>query len=178
MQPIAPHASLRPSRLRHPRLPLPGWRPAGTVLAWCVLCTAAAAPLLAQGRAQPTPAGEWRQFDDRKGDLRSIVRLELRDGEVVGTIVKAFLRPGEPDNPTCQKCPGEFAGKAIEGLRFMWGVKGAGTAWDGGRILDPESGRVYRVRLRLLEEGQTLEVRGYLGAPVFGRTQRWTRAVP
>lgn len=130
----------------------------------------------AQTAAPATPIGEWQQFDDRKGDLRSIIRIELASGELSGTIVKAVLRPGEPPNPTCEKCPGEFKDKPIEGLRFMWGLTGDGRSWDGGRILDPEDGKIYRVKLRLSEDGRTLEVRGYLGISLFGRSQRWTRA--
>lgn len=130
----------------------------------------------AQTEAPATPVGEWQQFDDRKGDLRSIIRIELAGGQLSGTIVKAVLRPNEPPNPTCEKCPGEFKDKPVEGLRFMWGLTGDGRSWDGGRILDPEDGKIYRVKLRLSEDGRTLEVRGYLGISLFGRSQRWTRA--
>lgn len=140
------------------------------------LLAAAVAGLSAQAAFPPTPVGEWQQFDDRKGDLRSIIRIDLAGGELTGTIVKAMLRPGEPPNPTCEKCPGAFKDQPIEGLRFMWGLTGTGRSWDGGRILDPEDGKTYRVKLRLSEDGRTLEVRGYVGVSLFGRTQRWTRA--
>jgi uncharacterized protein (DUF2147 family) len=123
-----------------------------------------------------SPVGTWNQYDDKKGDLRSVIRIEVDGGELVGTIVKAVLRPGEPADPTCDKCPGEFKGRPIEGLRFMWGLKGKGREWDGGHVLDPDEGKVYRVKLELSEDGRTLEVRGYIGFSMFGRSQRWTRA--
>jgi uncharacterized protein (DUF2147 family) len=126
--------------------------------------------------AQQTPIGTWQQFDDRQGDLRSIIRIEAVDGELVGTIVKTFLRPGEPDNPVCDRCPGEFKDKPIVGLRFLWGLKGQGRAWDGGRVLDPDDGKIYRVKLRLSDDGQRLDVRGFIGISLLGRTQRWVRA--
>ncbi len=141
-----------------------------------VLAAPAGSGASAQVAAPATPVGEWQQFDDRKGDLRSIIRIDEGNGQLTGTIVRAVLRPGEPPNPTCEKCPGEFKDRPIEGLRFMWGLTGEGRSWDGGRILDPEDGKIYRVKLRLSEDGRTLEVRGYIGVSLFGRTQRWTRA--
>jgi hypothetical protein len=126
--------------------------------------------------AQSTPIGTWRQFDDRKGDLRSIIRIDVEGGQLVGSIVRTFLRPGEPENPVCDKCPGEFKDKAIVGLRFLWGLKGTGRAWDGGRVLDPDDGKIYRVKVRLSEDGKTLDVRGYIGISLLGRTQKWLRA--
>jgi len=60
----------------------------------------------------------------------------------------------------------------------MWGLKGAGRQYDGGRILDPENGKIYRVKLSLSEDGQRLDVRGYVGFSLLGRTQRWVRAEP
>lgn len=128
------------------------------------------------GAANDSPVGTWNQFDDKKGDLRSVIKIEQAGGELVGTIVKAVLRPGEPTEPKCDKCPGEFKDKPIEGLRFMWGLKGQGRQWDGGQVLDPDEGKIYRVKVKLSEDGRTLEVRGYIGVSMFGRTQRWQRA--
>lgn len=123
-----------------------------------------------------TPAGTWNQYDDKKGDLRSVIRIDLVGQELTATIVKAVLRPGEPQHPTCEKCPGEFKDKPVEGLTFMWGLTGDGREWGGGQVLDPEDGKIYRVKLKLSPDGRTLEVRGYVGVSLFGRTQRWTRA--
>ena len=127
--------------------------------------------------AQQTPVGRWKQFDDRQGDLRSIIRIDLVGDQLVGSIVQTFLRPGEPADPVCDKCPGDFKDRPIVGLRFMWGLTGRGRAWDGGRVLDPDDGRIYKVKLRLSEDGRTLDVRGYVGISLLGRTQRWIRDV-
>ena len=128
--------------------------------------------------ADNTPVGTWRQYDDRKGDLRSVIQIEQVGNELAGTIRKTFLRPGEPDPPTCEKCPGEFKDKPIVGLRFLWGLTGAGREWGGGRVLDPDDGKIYRVKLTLSDDGKTLEVRGYIGISMFGRSQKWVRAEP
>ena len=45
--------------------------------------------------------------------------------------------------------------------------------WDGGEILDPNNGKTYRARLKPLEGGELLQMRGYLGP--FYRTQVWQR---
>jgi uncharacterized protein (DUF2147 family) len=47
--------------------------------------------------------------------------------------------------------------------------------WDGGKILDPEDGKNYSVRLTPIEGGKKMEIRGYLGTPLIGRTQVWIR---
>jgi uncharacterized protein (DUF2147 family) len=130
-------------------------------------------PAFAQGAA--TPVGLWQTYDDKKGDLRSTIRIEQQGGELVGTIVETFLRPGEPAHPTCERCSGEFKDKPIVGLRFMWGLTGSGRQFDGGRVLDPEDGKIYRVKITLSPDGQRLDVRGYVGVSMFGRTQTWKR---
>jgi uncharacterized protein (DUF2147 family) len=122
-----------------------------------------------------TPVGTWQQFDDRKGDLRSIIKVEQVGDELVGTIVEVFRRADDPPELKCVKCPGEFKDKPIVGLRFLWGLKGAGGEWEGGRVLDPDEGKIYRVKVKLTPDGNTLEVRGYIGFSLLGRTQRWKR---
>jgi len=142
---------------------------------WVVALAFAAgvAPVL---RADGTPVGLWQQRDDRKGDIRSVIRIDRVGDELVGTVVQAFPRPGEPTDMKCIKCSGDFKDKPIVGLRFMWGLKGEGRGWDGGRVLDPEDGKIYRVKLKLSEDGRTLEVRGYIGFAMLGRSQTWQRA--
>ena len=51
---------------------------------------------------------------------------------------------------------------------------GDGKTWTDGRVYDPESGKTYQGRITL-EQEDTLKLRGFVGAPVFGRTSTWTR---
>jgi uncharacterized protein (DUF2147 family) len=47
--------------------------------------------------------------------------------------------------------------------------------WEGGKILDPENGTEYSLRLTPIEGGAKLQVRGFLGFSLLGRTQTWVR---
>ena len=75
-----------------------------------------------------------------------------------------------------RSCEGERKGKPVLGMTILWGVKPDGSDWSGGNILQPRTGRAYSVKLHLEDRGQKLEVRGYIGSPLFGETQIWTRA--
>lgn len=137
----------------------------------------AAALALASGlaAAQATPVGLWKTIDDETGKEKSLVRVTEDKGVFSGRIEKLLM---PPSNPNCVKCEDERKGQPLEGLTILRNIKAgdeAGT-WGGGDILDPKNGKVYKVRLKTLEGGKKLEVRGYVGAPVFGRSQTWQRA--
>lgn len=119
-----------------------------------------------------TPDGIWTSIDDKTGQKRVIVHLSVSGDTLTGTIVKVFPQPG--DTGICSKCPGRFKDKPIPGLKFVWGLKNQGKGvWDGGHILDPKNGKIYRAKMTL--EGDKLYVRGYIGISVLGRTQVWVR---
>ena len=63
--------------------------------------------------------------------------------------------------------------------RFYTGLRPAesGESWSGGRIYDPTSGRQYRAAASL-DGRDRLQVRGYLGIRLLGRTTVWTRVQP
>lgn len=119
--------------------------------------------------------GFWRTIDDSTGEPRSVVAIMERDGALTGRIVELIDPPVE--NPICDQCPGDKRNAPVEGLEILWGFEGSRRSgeWTGGELLDPENGRVYRGRLRLLNDGERLEVRGFIGAALFGRSQIWER---
>lgn len=124
-------------------------------------------PLLAASQA---PIGNWVTIDDKTGAKRSLVTITDSGGVLNGVIDKIYSQPG--NTGICKNCPGEFKGKKIVGLQFMWGLKKEGdNEWSGGSILDPKSGKVYRAKLTV--EGDKLLVRGYVGISLLGRTQIW-----
>ena len=129
----------------------------------CIAATAA--------HAQNTPVGLWKTVDDHTGQEKSLVRISESAGVVSGRIEK-LLHPSGP-NPLCEKCRDDRRGKPVVGLSVIDAVRQDGDVWDGGRILDPGNGKIYAVRLRPVDGGKRLEVRGYIGP--FFRTQFWSR---
>ncbi len=106
------------------------------------------------------------------------MQITEENGVLHGKIIKLFPRKDRPPNPTCEKCEGDKKNQPILGLEFLWGLKkSSDTKWEGGEILDPESGSVYSSKAELIENGNKLKVRGFLGISILGRTQVWERAV-
>lgn len=140
---------------------------------WKVLCGfVMAVSYLPLALAAASPAGTWTTIDDKTGQKRAVVNISVSGGTLSGTIVKVYPQPG--DTGICHNCPGAFKGKKIQGLRFVWGLKDKGNGvWDGGSILDPKTGKIYRAKMTL--EGNKLYVRGYVGVSMLGRTQTWVK---
>ncbi|WP_338845807.1 DUF2147 domain-containing protein [Massilia sp. W12] len=131
------------------------------------------APALAN---DASPVGLWKTIDDKSGKPRSLVRITESNGVLSGKIEKLFKEPGEDANPKCDKCEDDRKDQPIIGMVFMKGLKKDGEEYNGGEILDPNNGKVYRSKISLSDGGKKLNVRGYVGAPMFGRTQVWVRA--
>lgn len=131
------------------------------------------APLLAL--AQATPVGLWKTIDDDGKTAKSLVRISEQGGALVGSIDK-LLDPKTAPDSKCDKCSDDRKDQPVQGLQIIRGVKAeADGVWGGGEILDPNNGKTYKTRLKPVDGGKKLEVRGYIGAPLFGRTQTWVR---
>lgn len=140
---------------------------------------AAVAALLVSGAAyaQASPVGLWKTIDDKNKVEKSLVRITESNGVVSGKVEK-ILDPAAKPDAVCDECAGELKGKPIVGLTIISGArKNAETPdqWDGGTILDPANGKTYKLRLKPAGDNKTLEVRGYIGTPMFGRSQTWHR---
>ena len=122
-----------------------------------------------------TPVGQWHTVDDKTGEVKSLVVIEEQGGVLRGRVTQ-FLRKDADPAARCDKCSDDRKGQAILGMEIIRGVKkSAGNDyWDGGEILDPEEGKLYRVRLTPVEGGAKLQVRGFLGP--FWRNQLWVKA--
>ena len=125
--------------------------------------------------AQASPAGTWKTIDDETKQEKSIVRITDNGGVLTGKIEK--LTDPAKQEATCDKCSDARKDQKIIGMTIIEGVKKAAGEeyWDGGSILDPNNGTVYKVRLTPADGGKKLDVRGYIGAPLLGRTQTWIR---
>jgi len=126
--------------------------------------------------AQATPAGLWKTIDDDGKTEKSLVRITDAGGVVTGKVEKIF----DPAKATakCDKCEGELKDQPVVGMTIISGVKQdpeETNLWNGGQIVDPNNGKTYKVRLKPIEGGKKLEVRGYIGTPFLGRTQTWIR---
>jgi uncharacterized protein (DUF2147 family) len=125
--------------------------------------------------AEPTAVGLWEQVDENSGKPESWFKITERNGVYEGAVVKIFFKPGEDENWICDKCEGADKGKPVLGLTLIKGMRRNGLSYENGTIMDPRDGSVYRALMRLSPDGQKLEMRGYLGISLFGRSQVWNR---
>ncbi|MBS0569525.1 MAG: DUF2147 domain-containing protein [Proteobacteria bacterium] len=142
------------------------------LIAFFLLATAA--PACAQ-MPNSSPVGTWQSFDDDTHAPKALVNIADHGGVLSGRIVKLFTAPGEDPDPRCTDCPGERHNQPVLGMTILWNFHRDGDAWSGGEVLDPESGDVYRATLRLEDGGARLDVHGYIGIPLLGRSQVWSR---
>ena len=124
--------------------------------------------------AQATPVGLWKTIDDETKQEKSLVRISEAGGTLTGKVEK-IADPAKQDSK-CDKCSDERKDKPVLGMTIVRNAKQSADdkdIWDGGEILDPNNGKVYRLRLKPLDGGKGLEVRGYIG--LFFRNQTWLR---
>jgi uncharacterized protein (DUF2147 family) len=140
-----------------------------TLIAGLLLAAAGAA------MAQATPAGLWKTIDDDTKAEKSLVRITDAGGVYTGKVEK--ILSDKPD-AKCSECTDERKDKPVQGMVILRDIKqdpADKTLWVGGDILDPNNGKVYKVRIKPVDGGKKLEVRGYIGTPMLGRTQTWLR---
>jgi len=126
--------------------------------------------------AQATPAGLWKTIDDETKLEKSFVRVSETGGVFTGKVEK-IVDPAKQDSK-CDKCSDERKDQPVLGMTIVRNVKQNTDdtgLWDGGDILDPNNGKVYKVRMRPVDGGKKLEVRGFIGVALLGRTQTWIR---
>ena len=141
-----------------------------------VVATLVAAPLLAFAShvLAASPVGTWVTIDDATKKPKSVVQISEAGGVLSGKVIKV-LQSDKGPNPVCEACTGADKNKPIEGLTIVKGVKKNGNAYDGGTIMDPKSGKVYSVKMTPSADGKTMQVRGFMGVSLLGRTQVWQR---
>lgn len=138
------------------------------------LAASLAAPL-ARAQNAASPVGLWKTIDDASGKPTALIRITESGGELQGKIEKLFRTPEEDQNPKCVQCSGARKDQPIIGMTIVSGLHKDGDEYDGGEILDPKNGKVYKSKMSVREGGKKLEVRGYVGVPMLGRSQVWLR---
>ena len=138
----------------------------------------ALALLCGQAAAQMTPVGTWYTVDDVTKKPKAEVRITLNAAGGLSGVVEKSLLPMTDADPLCNLCTDDRKGKPKIGMEIIRGgqkVDGK-DVWDAGKILDPENGKNYSARFTPIEGGKKMEMRGYLGTPILGRTQIWVRS--
>lgn len=123
--------------------------------------------------------GTWRSIDDKTGFSKGIIEItKADDGSYTGKIIEVIPRPGYTPKTTCDKCSGALKNKPILGMTVLSGMKQSSKnerEFTGGRILDPLTGKSYKSKMKLNNSGSRLNMRGYVGVEVVGRSQTWIR---
>ena len=138
------------------------------------LVVLAISALSAAAHAQMTPVGTWHTIDDKTKEVKSEILVTESAGVISGKVTK-LLRKEAKQDAVCDECTDDRKGKPMIGLEIIRGAKKVEgkDVWEDGKILDPENGKSYTLKMTPIEGGKKLEVRGSIGP--FGRTQTWVR---
>jgi len=122
-----------------------------------------------------TITGTWQQVDDENNEIRSLVQITEQNSVFEGKIIKLFPHADETQAPICDQCSGNKKNAPYLGLKIIENIRKTADGYAGGIITDPESGTEYKLKLTPSDDGATLQIRGYIGLEMMGRTQVWLR---
>ncbi|MDR3772497.1 MAG: DUF2147 domain-containing protein [Terracidiphilus sp.] len=115
--------------------------------------------------------GHW-QVVNSDGSPGGKVDTYIENGKLFGRVTE--VRPGRTPKDVCDKCSGEFKNQLILGMVNLRGFHAEGDDWVDGTVVDPENGKQYKGKIWAVDK-DTLRMRGFIGIPLLGRTETWTR---
>ena len=120
-----------------------------------------------------SPTGLWQPIDGKTGKPLGLIRIYEDRGQFFGRIERSS--PSDDDSSRCSRCTDERRGQPIIGLVLIRNMRLQDAEYVGGDILDPDTGRVYGCKFRLVDGGRKLIMRGLIGISLLGRSQTWER---
>ena len=121
-----------------------------------------------------SPVGYWKTIDDATGKPKSIVQIWKTENNILmGKVIKVFAAAGKSER--CSACEGDMRNQPLVGMVILSNLKPEATQWGNGRIVDVNNGKMYQCAVRLTEKGKKLNVKNYIGFPLFGHSQTWER---
>lgn len=130
------------------------------------------APLAARAQ-EPSAAGLWQKVE--KGKPVVWVLMVDHGGMFEGAMARMFPDAGENPNEICGKCTDDRKNAPVLGISFIRAMKRKGLDYEGGNVLDPRDGEVWKAKMTVSADGQSLTLRGYVLTPMLGKNETWYR---